>query len=57
VGAEEGNQEAGRNYGPCASPNVIGVITSRRMRWAGHVARMGERRNACMAMKAMPIVM
>jgi hypothetical protein len=22
-------------------------IKSRRMRWAGHVARMGEKRNAC----------
>ena len=26
------------------SPNIVGVIKSRRMRWAGHVARMGERR-------------
>jgi hypothetical protein len=26
------------------SPNIIRVIKSRRMRWAGHVARMGERR-------------
>ena len=25
------------------SPNVIRVIKSRRLRWAGHVARMGER--------------
>jgi hypothetical protein len=24
------------------SPNIVGVIKSRRMRWAGHVARMGE---------------
>ena len=24
-------------------PNIIRVIKSRRMRWAGHVARMGER--------------
>ena len=24
------------------SPNVIRVIKSRRMRWAGHVARMGR---------------
>jgi hypothetical protein len=29
-----------------ASPNIIRVIKSRRMRWAGHVARMGEMRNA-----------
>ena len=26
------------------SPNFVRVIRSRRMRWAGHVARMGERR-------------
>jgi len=28
-----------------ASPNVIRVIKSRRMRWAKHVARMIEMRN------------
>jgi hypothetical protein len=27
------------------SPNVIRIIKSRRMRWAGHVAGMGEKRN------------
>ena len=26
------------------SPNIVRVIKSRRMRWAGHVARVGERR-------------
>ena len=26
------------------SPNIVRVIKKRRMRWAGHVARMGERR-------------
>ena len=26
------------------SPNIVGVIKSRRMRWAGHVARMAESR-------------
>jgi hypothetical protein len=25
-----------------SSPNIIRQIKSRRMRWAGHVARMGE---------------
>ena len=25
-----------------ASPNIVRVIKSRRMRWAAHVARMGE---------------
>ena len=28
------------------SPNIVRVIKSRRMRWAGHVARMGEERGA-----------
>ena len=26
------------------SPNIVRAIKSRRMRWAGHVARMGEER-------------
>ena len=26
-----------------SSPNIFRVIKSRRMRWAGHVARMGRR--------------
>jgi hypothetical protein len=29
-----------------SSPNIIQVIKSRRMRWAGHVARIGEKRGA-----------
>jgi hypothetical protein len=29
-----------------SSPNIIRVIKSRRLRWAGHVAYMGERRGA-----------
>jgi transcription termination factor 2 len=28
-----------------SSPNIIRMIESRTMRWAGHVARMGETRN------------
>jgi hypothetical protein len=27
-----------------SSPNIVRMIKSRRMRWAGHVARMGEGR-------------
>jgi hypothetical protein len=27
-----------------SSPNIVRVINSRRMRWAGHVALMGEGR-------------
>jgi hypothetical protein len=29
-----------------SSPCIIRIIKSRRIRWAGHVARMGEKRNA-----------
>jgi hypothetical protein len=29
-----------------SSPSKIRIFKSRRMRWVGHVARMGERRNA-----------
>jgi hypothetical protein len=29
-----------------SSPSIIRMIRLRRMRWAGHVARMGEKRNA-----------
>jgi hypothetical protein len=29
-----------------SSPSIIRLIKSRRMRWTGHVARMGEKRNA-----------
>jgi hypothetical protein len=28
-----------------SSPSIIRIIKPRRMRWAGHVARMGEKRN------------
>jgi hypothetical protein len=27
-------------------PNIIRIIKSRKMRWAGHVTRLGEKRNA-----------
>jgi hypothetical protein len=27
-------------------PSIIRMIKSRKMRWAGHAARMGEKRNA-----------
>jgi hypothetical protein len=29
-----------------SSPSIITISKSRRMRWAGHVAGMGEKRNA-----------
>ena len=35
------NEELNNLY---SSPNIVRVIKSRRMRWAGHVARTGEER-------------
>jgi hypothetical protein len=29
-----------------SSPSIIIIIKSKRMRWTGHIARMGEKRNA-----------
>jgi hypothetical protein len=37
-----------------SSLNIIRVIKSRRLRWAGHVARMGERRGAYRASVGKP---
>jgi hypothetical protein len=37
------NEELNSLY---SSPNIVRVIKSRRMRWAGHVAHMGEERGA-----------
>jgi hypothetical protein len=40
--------DRGENYNELhslySSPNIVGVIKSRKMRWAEHVARMGEGR-------------
>jgi hypothetical protein len=33
-------------HGFYSSPSIVRVIEARRMRWAGHVARMGEVRSA-----------
>jgi hypothetical protein len=38
------NDEIHRLY---SSPNIVRVIKSRRMRWDGHVARMGKGRGVC----------
>ena len=37
------------------SPNIVRVIKSRRMRWAGHVARMGEERGAYRVLVGKPV--
>ena len=36
------------------SPNIVRVIKSRRMRWAWHVACMGERRGVCRVLMGKP---
>jgi hypothetical protein len=33
-------------HGLYSSPSIIRIIKGRMMRWVGHVARMGEKRNA-----------
>jgi hypothetical protein len=35
------NEELHKLY---SSPNIIRMIKSRRMRWAGHVARIGDKK-------------
>jgi hypothetical protein len=37
-----------------SSPSIIRIIKSRRMRWAGHVARLGENRNAYRILVGIP---
>jgi hypothetical protein len=37
-----------------SSPNIVREIKSRRMRWEGHVALMGERRGVCRALVGKP---
>jgi hypothetical protein len=37
-----------------SSPNIVRVIKSRRMRWAGHVARMGKGRGVCRVLVGSP---
>jgi len=38
------NEELSDLHSP---PNIVRVINSRRIRWAGHVACMGERKSVC----------
>jgi hypothetical protein len=37
-----------------SSPNIIRMLKSRRMRWAGHVARKGARKNSCRILVGKP---
>jgi hypothetical protein len=41
-------------YALYSLPNIIRVIKSRRLRWAGHVARIGKRRGAYRALVRKP---
>jgi hypothetical protein len=36
------------------SPSIMRMIKSRRMRWTGHVAGMGQKRNACRILVGKP---
>jgi hypothetical protein len=45
------NEELHNSY---SSPSIIRMIKSRRMRWAGHVARVGAKRNAYRISVGMP---
>jgi hypothetical protein len=36
------------------SPSIIRIIKARRMTWAGHVARMGEKKYACWLLVGKP---
>ena len=37
-----------------SSPNIVRVTKSRRIGWAGHVARMGDRRGICRVLVGKP---
>ena len=46
------NEELDKLY---SSPNTVRVIKSRRMRWVGHVARIGERRGLYKVLVGQPV--
>jgi hypothetical protein len=41
------NLHNGELHNLYCSPSIIRIMKSRRMRWTGNVAQMGEKRNAC----------
>jgi hypothetical protein len=45
-GQEVGENCIMRSFITCTSPSIIRIIKSRRMRWAVHLPRMGEKTNA-----------
>ena len=46
------NEELNDMY---CSPNIVWVIKLKRMRWARHVARMGEERGVCRVLVGKPV--
>jgi hypothetical protein len=48
---KQNNEELNDLY---SSPNIVRVIKSRRVRWVGHVAHMGERRGICRVLVGKP---
>jgi hypothetical protein len=38
-----------------SSPSIIRIIKSRNMRWTGHVAQIGEKRNAYTILMGKPV--
>jgi hypothetical protein len=47
---------SGELHNLCSSPDIFRQIKSRRMRWAGHMARMGEGRNVYRVLVGKPEV-
>jgi hypothetical protein len=45
------NEELNELY---SLPNIVRVIKSRRMRWEGHVRRMGEEKGVCRVLVGKP---
>jgi hypothetical protein len=45
------NEELNALY---CKPNIVRVIKLRTMRWAGHVARLGEERGVCRVLVEKP---
>jgi hypothetical protein len=54
VTGESRKLHSGEVYDLFLSPDIIRQMKSRRMRWAGHVARMGEGRNLCRVLVGKP---
>jgi hypothetical protein len=54
IRGEKRKLQNGQLHNLYSSPDIITQIKSRRMRWAGHVARMGEGRNVYRVLMGRP---